>query len=516
MATPWQTDQDGGQIGPAMVAILALMLAAATRLPGLDTVPLWTDELISWVLATQETAASLVAAAADQLWPPVHYLVQRATLLAFDPVDGAALWLRLPTAVGGIAAVGLIYWGGRRMVGAWPAALAAMLLALSAAQITLSRDAKGYGLILLLSLLVLGFAHAAVGFHRRQARAGPIAQAGFILICLLALYTHSYVALMLACLFTALALVHGPAERWRLRGAFGRLVAAGTVIALGWAPWLLFGWHGQGHEMVQPPDLERVRRCLTFLAGWLPLAQGVLWAGLALTLAAVALSPTLRRTGWQTGRLSTLMVLLAVAFGPLILAFALSHLLVPMLLEHYLTVSVPAFLLAVCLCLGWGATEVGARLPGGLRGQGAALGTLALTALSFWDLSDRFDPDPVRPVEEWTTAATLVATGPAADQTEVIACTIGLPLFDLPLRQSGWPRGSDSLACHPSQMTQAGLSRLQSARFVWLVSGHTSADPALARGLSQSGFGPPVRQFTGAGVQALLFARPPPQAPPHR
>ncbi len=135
MTMPWQTDQDGGQIGPPMVAMLALMLAAVTRLPGLDTAPLWTDELISWVLATRETAAALVAAAADQLWPPVHYLIQRATLLAFDPVDGAAFWLRLPTAVGGIAAVGLIYWGGRRLVGAWPAALAAMLLALSAAQI---------------------------------------------------------------------------------------------------------------------------------------------------------------------------------------------------------------------------------------------------------------------------------------------------------------------------------------------------------------------------------------------
>jgi hypothetical protein len=140
------------RLAPALFFALALGL----RLVRLGAQSLWLDEGGTWDVVTSRPWGSLLA----DLWSaragyPLYHLLMKGWVA----VAGDSEWaLRLPSALGGAAAVALLYVLGRRLGGARVGALAAALLLVNPLALWMAQDAKVYSLLLALviwSLLAL-------------------------------------------------------------------------------------------------------------------------------------------------------------------------------------------------------------------------------------------------------------------------------------------------------------------------------------------------------------------------
>jgi 4-amino-4-deoxy-L-arabinose transferase-like glycosyltransferase len=128
---------------------LALLAGAILRLRGLGTPSLWTDELVSWWAVSGDSLGEVITRCATcTATPPLSFLLEHLSVSAF----GASEWaLRLPSALAGIAAVGLVFAAGWRMFGPAAAAVSALLMAIHPVHLWFSTDARPYALSILLA-----------------------------------------------------------------------------------------------------------------------------------------------------------------------------------------------------------------------------------------------------------------------------------------------------------------------------------------------------------------------------
>jgi hypothetical protein len=137
---------------------IALLVGAALRLWGLGEWSFWVDEGHTWRDATMPLTGERGFLSTDRVRYGIPFLLLRLLLgLGVTGYDEASV--RLPFALVGIATVPAMAICGRRLVGAWPAVVSAMLLALNPWHVYWSQNARGYGLALLLCLLALHRAH---------------------------------------------------------------------------------------------------------------------------------------------------------------------------------------------------------------------------------------------------------------------------------------------------------------------------------------------------------------------
>ncbi len=205
-----------------LAAGVAVAAGAYLRLDSLGSRSLWLDELATWNVANMPFGASL--SWGPEAIPPLYQLCVRA--LTDDPHPPEWL-LRLPAALAGCLVVPAGWWLGRRLGDARVAGSLALLLACNAMQIEYSREARGYSLLVLGSVLSVGAWHALV---TRPTRARAVAYAG---VTALTFYAHVFVALTAA----------GQVAWWltrmlrRPRSAPGGLplLALGATVVL-WAP----------------------------------------------------------------------------------------------------------------------------------------------------------------------------------------------------------------------------------------------------------------------------------------
>ncbi|MEC9047812.1 MAG: glycosyltransferase family 39 protein [Planctomycetota bacterium] len=130
------------------------VLAAALRLAGLGAWSFWVDEGHTWRDATMPLTGEGGFLATDRVRYGVPFLMLRLLLgLGLTGYDEASV--RLPFALIGIATVPMMAVCGRRLVGAWPAVVAAGLLAINPWHIFWSQNARGYGLALLMCVIAL-------------------------------------------------------------------------------------------------------------------------------------------------------------------------------------------------------------------------------------------------------------------------------------------------------------------------------------------------------------------------
>src|SRR5213078_3841336 len=94
--------------------------------------------------------------------------------------------LRLPSAIFGTAAVGMLFLLSRRLFGATAGLVAAGLLALSPFHIAYSQEARAYALFVLLSIASCDL------FVRLLERKSPRLEVLYIIVSALMLYTHLY------------------------------------------------------------------------------------------------------------------------------------------------------------------------------------------------------------------------------------------------------------------------------------------------------------------------------------
>lgn len=123
---------------------LAMVAAAWLRLAGLGGLPLWCDELATLQRLALPFGEHVKAMAGNH---PLYEILMRFWM----PPDGSDAWMRLPSAVAGVAAVALT-WVLTRTMGWRVGLVATWLMALSPLHVMYSRIARAYSLACLLAL----------------------------------------------------------------------------------------------------------------------------------------------------------------------------------------------------------------------------------------------------------------------------------------------------------------------------------------------------------------------------
>lgn len=155
--------------GPWALVLLATVVGAWLRLQGAGTWALWIDEAHTWRDATLPWNEFLQGA--DRWKYALPFLLLRG-LLALGWIGEDPWSLRLPFVVVGILTVPLMAIAGRRLVGVWPAVLAAWLLALNPWHVFWSQSARGYALVVFGSVLASERAFAVAERGRVRDYAG--------------------------------------------------------------------------------------------------------------------------------------------------------------------------------------------------------------------------------------------------------------------------------------------------------------------------------------------------------
>jgi mannosyltransferase len=207
---------------------LALVIGGFLRFHNLGGESLWVDEAVSWTQA-KDGLADLIWRAAHDNYPPLHNLALFAVIKLF----GDSEWsLRLPSAIFGVANIGVLYWLGTMTFGRAAGLLGAALLAVAPFHIWYSQEARMYSLLALAATLF-----AATCFHYLRApsfsRCVWTALAGLALV-----YSHPYGALDWVAIAVAFRVLILPSTPLPPRATLIWKVS-NVVIGVGFAPWAL-------------------------------------------------------------------------------------------------------------------------------------------------------------------------------------------------------------------------------------------------------------------------------------
>lgn len=200
-----------------------LAVAAFVRLFGLGAKSLWHDE--AWSLTYAQTSIPYQLQH-PTMAPPLYHLLLHFWLL----LGQSDAWLRLPSALAGVAAVWVAFLIGQRLAGRLMGLALSFLNALSPMLVWHAQEARYYSFLYLFSALSLHY------YLRVKEETGRWVWLGYLGASLLAIYTHYY-ALMLI-LVENLDFLIGLRER-SIRRQWGRWMLAQVVLALGFLPWIL-------------------------------------------------------------------------------------------------------------------------------------------------------------------------------------------------------------------------------------------------------------------------------------
>jgi mannosyltransferase len=186
-AIEWLSDSVRQAGGPAVTALVAVLVAAVLRLHRLGEESFWLDEAFTWFFVTREytTLELLTTLPTEDVHPPLYYLLIDGWAAIAGTSEAA---LRFPSAVFGIATVGMLYLVGAKLFDRWTGAIAAVFLAVSSFHLYYSQEARMYSLLTVLTLLSFYF---FIDLVRDRERSGWIVL-GYVLASVLLVYTHIY------------------------------------------------------------------------------------------------------------------------------------------------------------------------------------------------------------------------------------------------------------------------------------------------------------------------------------
>jgi hypothetical protein len=204
---------------------MALVAAAALRFAALGQKPLWCDELASLQRLGLSFSAHVQAMKGNH---PLFELLLRLWM----PPDGSDAWMRIPSAVFGVAAVWMT-WLLVRGLGRRCGLVAAWLMALSPLHVMYSRIARPYSLA---CTLALASTLALVWAIRRRS---VLSLTAYAVVTALLVYTNLFAAVLWMAQAIFLIWFH----RRRLRRLAPWVVANLAVAAL-IAPWMWYSARG--------------------------------------------------------------------------------------------------------------------------------------------------------------------------------------------------------------------------------------------------------------------------------
>ncbi len=302
--------------------LLIILIGFGLRLLRLGEQSLWYDEGVTWMLS-QMQLPSLIQWTADDIQPPLYYLLLWATDLLFSDSEWA---LRFPSALSGTLLIPLLYslaraLSGRRAAGLAPL-LAAALAALSPLLVYYSQEARMYTLLVfeaalatyLLAKIVTG--HLSLVTRQESGVRGQPAQIDhspftihhlpfptpfsllYAVTAAAALYTHYFAAFLLAAhgIYALLVL-------WRQRTGAWRQLLAQLAWAFGGAMLLFAPW--------LPTLLARLGDDPSYWPGALKLNEAARKVIISFTVG----ETVFEQTGWQLALLYLALLLVAALWS---------------------------------------------------------------------------------------------------------------------------------------------------------------------------------------------------------
>ncbi len=467
--------------------LLLLTLAAAwLRLSHLGSKSLWLDEGATVALARASWRHfAWVWWYGEANLQTVYFLLMRGWIHGGQ----SEAWLRLPSALFGIASVPLLYVVARRLATASVALASAALLAFSPAHVYYSQEARSYTLAIFLVLVSSYFFVRAVEEGSRKD------WVLWTVFGVLAFYSHDFAALVLVAQACSLLFRKPSYETWK-RVAFG-----GLLILLAALPGLTYVFRAAPENLHFIWMPRATPREIWHLAGFFGGSGAKVFIALILWVAGLAAILRARRRDSQDFWRG--MFLLCWALLPALIT-ALVSLRHPIFMQRYLIFSLPATIMLAAV--GMSALR---------RMYVGVLLVVALCAMSIPTILKDYG----KPREDWRSAShTLLASAEAGD------AVVFFPFYTrvmLDYYRDRGPRTSPSVHVFAPQYYGGGederdlLHALNSDplqfHHVWVVlygpasqaNDLEQRSPALATKL-QSVFGQPqVRQF--ADIDVLEF-----------
>lgn len=172
---------------PVMTAIM--LLAIALRLYNLGGPSLWYDEMLTVSIASGEAETIPQAVRQAEQTPPLFHYFMHLWIKTYGLSEFA---IRLPAALCGIGVVWMIYKLGSLLYTRREGCIAAMLMAVSAFQISYSQEARVYAPLMLVALL------SCYAFVKLIQEGGPKHQVAYILTTALLYWIHLHSVFIIA------------------------------------------------------------------------------------------------------------------------------------------------------------------------------------------------------------------------------------------------------------------------------------------------------------------------------
>lgn len=393
-----------------------LAIAAALRFAGLGAHSFWFDEVQAMRLARFPSVVEMLSRfdEFDHSDAPLHPILLRAWISAVGSTDGAARALSALASVAGVAAVYLV---GRLAFGPPVAACAALLQAISPADIHYAREVRMYSMLVLAACL----AWAALFAMRKSATWWKVAWLVAAETALL--YLHPLGAFMVIALAVGYA-IDLPITRLRPR----RWMISQAAVAIAISPWI-------SRYLDHPPDSRTPPLSLGRYLDWPRYFTGggtpaVVVAGLVIAWVIVA---GLWRKEVHASRTAALLASWLIIPAALLIGYsAVRHPLFGP--SRYLLFAGPAFLLML-------AAGIQRLRPACRRVAVPAFSAIALASLPNAVYDGRLKP-------EWRQAADIVSRVDPSAPVFVLAREphIYFPTLRYYLTAAGQVRPADSLA----------------------------------------------------------------------
>jgi uncharacterized membrane protein len=445
----------------ALLSVVAL--GAALRLFALDAESLWNDELAAWFQSSSALSLHAVLEHARRdVHPPGYLVLLHLVQTAFGDSERV---LRGPSAIAGILSILFMYRVGTAFYCRSVGIVAAAVLAASWNPIYYSQEARAYALIM---LLVLASVHQAwwmlASLDGAPSRLRG-ATALYVLCAASTCYVHYFGLLFVGLLGIALLFL----ENRRARSVFA---GAHMLVAVLFAPWVPSMVEQMATDRagfwLQEPRLLGTMGGVFFFCFRVPGTFGILTIAPLLVFLAVRTVSALGRH--RVGRsplprlLSSDLLVLSWAAAPFLAAYALSHLLTPILTFRNLIVVIPA----VYLMLARGLSLV-PWVP--VRRVWSAL---VLSGIVFGLFEGGFYGSTRK--EQFREAARYVVDHD--DSLPVVAYAFGKHHFDYYFERMGSLARVELLAGgdRDEVATVEALVQARGARAFWFVAGHREPD----------------------------------------
>jgi 4-amino-4-deoxy-L-arabinose transferase-like glycosyltransferase len=322
------------RISPRQAALLLLLTIAGAwlRLSHLGAKSLWLDEgaTVALIRASWQHFAWVWWHGEASL-QTIYFLLMRGWIHLGD----SETWLRLPSALFGIATIPLLYVVARKFMNVEPALAAAALMAFSPTHVYYSQEARGYTLAIVMVLLSTYFFVRAVEQCQRRD------WTWWMVASTLAFYCHDFTALVLLAQSCSLLFKAEP-KRWR------PLLIRGTLIFVFALPGLTYIFRASPENLhfiwMPRPSAKEFWHLAGFFGGngVKVVVAGILWAGGLVAIWRSRRSASDRDAFWR-GMLILLWALLPVVILALISEWQ------PLFLQRYVIFSLPAMILLAAL-----------------------------------------------------------------------------------------------------------------------------------------------------------------------